>query len=125
MINLLLVAIGGAIGALFRYILSGFVTRLSGDHWFPFGTLTVNLIGCLLIGYLIGVLETKDVISPDVRIFFMVGVLGSFTTYSAFGIESVMLLREGYFMAASANILSHVILGLAGVWAGLELAELH
>lgn len=124
MTKLLLVALGGSIGALARYLLAGFVTRLSGDHWFPYGTLTVNLFGCLLIGYLIGTLETKEILSPDVRIFFVVGILGSFTTYSAFGLESLVLLREGYYFAASANILGHVIFGLAGVWAGLELAKL-
>ncbi len=118
MMNLLVIGLGGGIGSVCRYLLSGTVQRISGDAWFPYGTLCVNLLGCLLAGWLGGWAEHREVFSPEVRLFLMVGVLGGFTTYSTFGYETVALMREAQLLAALASVLAHVGLGLVAAWAG-------
>jgi len=122
-LKILLVGLGGSIGAIARFLLGGYVYELSGKHWFPFGTLAVNLLGCLVIGLVMGLIQTKDVFSPEWRVFILVGVLGSFTTFSTFGYESIELFRESRAALGLVNIGAHVILGLIGVWLGLELAK--
>ena len=123
LLNILLVGLGGSVGAIGRYLLGGYVHQISGQHWFPYGTLSVNLIGCLFIGLVMGLIETKGILSPEARVFILVGVLGSFTTFSTFGYESVELLRESRELSALINIGAHVLLGLLGVWIGLQIAK--
>jgi len=119
-VNLLLIAIGGALGSVARYLLSSFVLRLSGSL-FPFGTFVVNIIGCAAFGAIVGAAEQRFIVSPHVRLFTLVGLLGGFTTFSSFAYESFALLRDGQFVAASANILGQVVLGLVGLWAAIAL----
>lgn len=123
LIETVLVGTGGFVGSALRYGMSGAVHRAFPFLSFPVGTLTVNVIGCLLIGWLGGLVEVRQLLSPAVRLFFMLGLLGGFTTYSTFGFETVSLVREGNYLMAVANTLLHVGLGLTAVWAGFGLAK--
>jgi len=121
-LNLLLVAVGGAIGSTARYVLSLLLQRATGTL-FPIGTFAVNCAGCLLFGAIAGAAEQRVPIAPELRIFLLVGVLGGFTTFSSYAFESYALLRDGQFLAASTNIVGQVVAGLAGVWAGYVIAR--
>lgn len=123
LINVAIVGAGGFIGAVCRYGLSGFVQRNSALSSFPFGTLVVNMLGCLLIGIAVGLVDARQSYSPEVRQFVMVGLLGGFTTYSTFGLETFALLRDADYLGAFANVAVHVILGLAMVWAGFAMVS--
>ncbi len=118
LINAALVGCGGFLGALLRYGLSGFVQRINTITHFPAGTLAVNLVGCLLIGLLVGFAEVRQISDPQFRAFLLVGLLGGFTTFSTFGLDTLNLLRDRKLFHATANVGIHVILGLALVWIG-------
>lgn len=122
--QLLLVGLGGFLGSISRFVMASAFNRVSPVLGFPVGTLTVNILGCFLIGLLHGLAETRSLLGPDIRIFLFIGVLGGFTTFSTFGFESLALLKDGAFIKASANILLHVFLGLAAVWIGDLLGRL-
>src|SRR5947199_2363196 len=94
MINALWVGVGGFIGSVLRYILSGVVQDLTGRDDFPAGTLAVNLLGCLTIGLLSQLVEDRSAFSPETRAFVFMGILGGFTTFSAFGNETMNLWRD-------------------------------
>jgi fluoride exporter len=119
-----MVGIGGLLGALGRYGLSGLIHRFPGTSGFPYGTLVVNLLGCLLIGVAAGLMEGRQMFSPELRVFALIGVLGGFTTFSTFGYESFMLLRDGEYVRMMANVGMHVIAGLALVWLGYAVTTL-
>lgn len=123
LINASLVGTGGFVGAICRYGLSGLMQRSAIAGAFPYGTLAVNLLGCLLIGIAVGFIDSRQMTSPEFRSFILVGVLGGFTTYSTFGLETFALLRDADFLRATANIAIHVVLGLALVWIGYSLAS--
>ena len=118
MIRLLLVGSGGFIGSLLRYLLSGFVQQSSKSVGFPYGTLAVNIIGCLIIGLLSQLAETRGLFTTESRAFIFVGLLGGFTTFSAFGNETFNLWRDGETLLALYNIAGHLVCGLGAVWAG-------
>lgn len=122
--NLLLVGCGGFVGTVIRYWLGGLVTQATSASRFPLGTLAVNVTGCLAIGLLAGVAETRHVFSPGVRLLLFTGLLGGFTTFSAFGLETVFLAREGAWRDAALNIALQIILGLGAVWLGYRAAIL-
>ena len=122
--QLLWVGLGGFLGSVGRFVISGFFNRLSPALAFPIGTLAVNILGCFLIGLLHGLAESRNMLGTDTRIFLFIGVLGGFTTYSTFGFESLALLKDGAMLKASANIIIHVFLGLAAVWLGDTLGRL-
>ena len=92
MSKILLVGFGGFVGAVLRYGISGWVQRWTGSVNFPYGTLAVNLLGCLVIGLLAGLAEDRGLFTPEARLFLFIGVLGAFTTFSTFGIETLNLL---------------------------------
>ena len=117
MILFLLVFIGGGLGALARYSLAGFIYRVFGTS-FPYGTLVVNVVGCFLIGLLMIGLEDRWGINPFVRTFLAIGILGGFTTFSAFTFETIALLRNGETLMALANIGLSVMLCLGATFAG-------
>jgi len=119
-VRLLGIAAGGAIGAVLRYVVSGLVHSVAGPV-FPWGTLTVNLAGCLAIGLLWGAFDAATV-SPNVRAAVLVGVLGAFTTFSTFGLESLNLLRTGEIALGAANIVASNVLGILFVFVGLSLS---
>lgn len=120
----MLIGTGGFIGSIFRYLLSGWVQQLSKSVQFPFGTLAVNIVGCALVGFLAHLADQRGVVSAETRVFLTVGILGGFTTFSAFGNETMNLLRDGELTLAFGNIIGHTVLGLAAVWAGYSTAAL-
>lgn len=122
MSNIIAVGVGGFVGSVFRFLLAGAVHRISGNPWFPYGTLCVNVIGCLLIGLVGGWADHREVFSPAARLFLMVGFLGGFTTFSTFGYETLNLLRDAQPVAALTNVALHVGLGFAAVWLGYGFA---
>jgi CrcB protein len=116
-VNLLAVAIGGALGAAARYLLSAFVLRVSGTL-FPLGTFVVNVIGCLVFGAIAGVTTQRVQMTPALRLFLLTGILGGFTTFSSYAFESFVLVRDGQMLWATINVAGQVIAGLLGMWAG-------
>jgi CrcB protein len=116
--DLLLVGMGGFLGSVTRYALGAWVTQQAGASRFPFGTLAVNVIGCFAIGLISGIAEQSSTFSPHTRLLLITGVLGGFTTYSAFAYESYFLAREHAWALAAVNVTAHVLLGLAMVWLG-------
>ena len=122
MTDLLLVGTGGFIGAASRYGVTLAVSRLLGQPSFPWGVLTVNVLGSLLIGVLAGIAETRQ-IGPGARLFLFVGILGGFTTFSAITNDTLTLLRNAAYLSAAANVLLTVALGLAAVAAGYAAAR--
>jgi len=114
-----MVALGGALGASARYGVSSFVQRL-GSAALPWGTLAVNVVGCACAGAAVGWLERHPTPST-LRLFLAVGVLGGFTTFSAFGVETLGLQRDGRMGAAFANVALNLVLGLAATFVGWRL----
>jgi len=121
---ILLVALGGAVGSVARYKLSGLVLHHTLDWRFPAGTFAVNVAGCLVAGILAGLAEKHHVLSADARLLLFTGVLGGFTTFSAFGLETMHLLKRGDIAMAGANVVLSVVAGLVALWLGLGLASL-
>ena len=121
--QLFIVGLGGFIGAGARYALSGLVHRWLPQATFPHGTLVVNLLGCLAIGFLGGLMETRQLLDPTHRLFLVIGVLGSFTTFSTFAFETLGLVHSSDFLKVAINVLAHVIVGLLAAWAGYLLAQ--
>lgn len=113
--EILLVAVGGALGSVARYSLSGYILHHTLQHKFPYGTFAVNVIGCLLAGILVGLAEKHDLISMEGRIFLLTGILGGFTTFSAFGVETIHLIRRGDFLVASSYVVFSVLCGVAAL----------
>ncbi len=120
---ILLVALGGAVGSVARYQLSGLVLHHTLDWRFPAGTFVVNVSGCLAAGLLAGLAEKHDLLSADARLLLFTGVLGGFTTFSAFGLETMHLLKRGDLAIAGANVVLSVAAGLLALWLGLGLAS--
>ena len=114
--RVVLVAAGGAIGAIARYLIGLAMTGMSPS--FPFATLLVNLSGCFLIGVVSAWFEARGAEDETLRIFLAVGVLGGFTTFSAFGNETFALMRNDRNLVAFANVSLHLFVGLAAVWLG-------
>jgi CrcB protein len=117
--QILLVGLGGGIGAISRYKLGGWILHHSIDWRFPLGTFVVNVLGCLVAGVLAGLVERHDLFSPDTRLLLFTGLLGGFTTFSAFGVETAFLLRRGEVAVAITYVLASVLIGLALLWLGM------
>jgi len=123
-LSVLYVALGGALGSISRYLLSACTLTLSKNIDFPYGTLAVNLIGCFVIGFLSQLMETRGAFTPEARAFIFTGLLGGFTTFSAFGNDTINLLRDGRTFHALANVAANVIVGLTLVWFGRTAIDL-
>lgn len=117
------IALGGAMGAVGRYGLQGLVYRFAGAA-FPYGTLVVNVTGCFLIGWIMAVAEGRFVLSPTVRVFLTIGILGGFTTFSSFAYETLALMRDGEWVWALANAAGSVVLGLVAAFLGMAIGRL-
>ena len=117
----LLVGAGGLFGSVMRYVIGTWINPTTGSHWLPYGTLAVNVVGCLAIGLVMGYAETRNVLGENTRALLIVGLMGGFTTYSAFGYETVAMFRDGQTLAAAANVSLQLVLGLGAVWAGVSL----
>jgi len=122
--NVLLVALGGSIGAVARYKMSGWILHHTIDWRFPAGTFAVNVLGCLVAGILAGLVEKHDLFTADTRLFFFTGILGGFTTFSAFGLETMFLVQRGQFLIAASNVAASVVAGLLALWVGLGVGSL-
>jgi len=122
MLKILLIGVGGGLGAILRYLLSGVVQDGSRGVLFPLGTLAVNVLGCFAIGFLSGLVDTRAVFSPETRLFVFIGLLGGFTTFSTFGNETVNMLRGGENLLAMVNLGVSIFAGLGAVWLGRGLA---
>ena len=120
--KILWVGLGGFLGSIGRYLLSGYIQNLVRGTGFPYGTLAVNLTGCLFIGFLSQWVETRGFLSPEARLFVFMGLLGGFTTFSTFSNETMNLWQAGDSTAALANVAVHVVLGLGAAWLGHALA---
>ena len=114
--NILLVAIGGAIGSVCRYLLSG----MNVASW-PWGTFIVNILGSLLIGFLLG-LVSKGIVSPDMKLLLVTGFCGGFTTFSTFANESFGMMKAGDALQMALYVGASVVIGIQAVWAGMKLA---
>jgi CrcB protein len=120
--KVLLIGLAGLVGTLGRYALSGVVARRYGET-FPAGTLVVNIVGCFLAGFLFYAMQERLNLNPTLRAVVMIGFLGGFTTFSAFGLQTFTLLRDGKLWFAALNMIGSNVLGLLMVWAGYALAR--
>ena len=119
-----LVGTGGFIGSVLRYVIGGLVQSAVPASTFPYGTLAVNVTGCFGIGLVSRLIEAHGVLGPETRAFLVMGILGGYTTFSAFGNETMNLLRDGQLLAAGINISGHLVLALCAVWLGWLTAQL-
>ena len=124
MLNLMLAGAGGFIGSMLRYLFNSWIYNALEYPAFPYGVLIINIIGCLLIGFLSGLAETREFFTPEVRTFLFIGILGGFTTFSSFGYDTFGLLRDGQFFYAAINSCVQVFVGLGAVWGGYTVAKL-
>lgn len=122
MIRVLLVGLGGFLGTLARYWLSGLIARRYGET-FPYGTLIVNALGCFLIGFLFYIFYERTLTAPTERTVVLIGLLGGFTTFSSYGLQTFTLLRNGEVFLALTNIAASNVICLVLVWAGYSLAK--
>lgn len=118
LMQMILVGLGGFVGSASRFVLSGLVHRTIPMSTFPFGTLAVNVIGCLAIGFLGGLMDLRQVLGPSQRMFLLIGVLGGFTTFSTFAFETLGLIHAAQFAKSAVNVAAQVIFGLAAAWIG-------
>ena len=121
--TLLWIGLGGFVGSICRFLLGGAVHQVLQNSTFPYGTMVVNLVGCFAIGVGGGLVEMRQLFTPEARMFLLVGLLGGFTTFSTFGYESVTLAREGQLLASLANITIQVVAGVVLVWLGYGLTK--
>ncbi len=121
MFKILLVMIGGSLGAISRYGISLLGVKLGGTQ-FPWGTMAANLTGCFLIGLIFSLADRSRILTPDIRLLIITGYLGALTTFSSFALESVNIVRDGTNLLFIANILVNNIGGLSlaffGMWLG-------
>ncbi|HKE85031.1 MAG TPA: fluoride efflux transporter CrcB [Vicinamibacterales bacterium] len=120
--RLVLIGVGGAAGAIARYILGGVVHQWI-PGFFPYGTFVVNILGCLVFGLIVGLAESRFVVGPEARAFLLVGVLGGFTTFSSFTFETFELVRSGQVVAAGVNVIGQVVIGFLLFWAGFAVGR--
>ncbi|MBO6536346.1 MAG: fluoride efflux transporter CrcB [Balneolaceae bacterium] len=124
LINLLAIGSGGFIGSIARYLLSTAVQNQLKPEQFPIGIFVVNILGCLLIGFLAGLFELKSWMNVELRLFVFVGLLGGFTTFSTFANDTFLLGKQGEMLAALINSGGQVLVGLLCVWLGYLLTRL-
>lgn len=121
--EVLVLALAGAAGTLSRYAVSGWAHRLLGER-FAYGTFAVNLIGSFLLGLLMQIGLTTDIVPRSWRVPLSVGFLGAFTTFSTFGYETVRFLEQGAWLEGAINVTANLVVCLAATWAGLSLGRL-
>ena len=120
--HFLAVGCGGFLGAIARYAISGYLHH-HYEGKFPVGTFVVNFLGCLIIGFMATLVETRDMFSPNTRLLIITGFLGSLTTFSTFGYETWALLKTGNYKMAGFYVSANMVLGLAGIFLSVLLAR--
>ncbi len=123
MVDILIIGIGGFLGAISRYIVSNWSQNLPKFATFPVGTLVVNVSGCLAIGVIFGLVESRQLFTPETRLFLLIGFLGSFTTFSTFGFETFSFFQDGQISAAILNITLNLVIGLLATWFGYGISN--
>jgi len=121
--RLLIIGLGGGIGAIMRFMFSSLVQEKLNNASFPFGTLVVNITGCLLIGWLSYLSDVRGIIDSEWRAFLFIGLLGGFTTFSTFSNETMNLIRGGEYLQGCVNVGMHLFIGLSAVIAGRWIAQ--
>jgi fluoride exporter len=122
--KLLIIGVGGGIGSIVRYVLSTAIQEKLENASFPYGTLVVNISGCLLIGLFAYLADVRGVISSDMRLLIFIGFLGGFTTFSTFSNETIGLLRGGEYLQGIANVALQLCVGLLAVVAGRIIGQI-
>lgn len=117
-----LIFLGGGLGSALRYWMQGVVYSRTGTE-FPYGTMVVNVLGCLVIGLLMISLEERFFAVPSLRLFLTIGILGGFTTFSSFSYETLALVRDGDFLPAFANVGITVMACLSATWVGMQIGK--
>jgi fluoride exporter len=120
--TLICIALGGSIGSVLRYLTAVLLQKYYTTV-FPLATFLVNVIGCLLIGVIMGLLEKNQLTNTNIKWLLVTGFCGGFTTFSAFSFENISLLQNGYYGWAFFYITSSIVLGIGGVWLGLTLLK--
>ena len=120
--TILYIAIGGAIGSVLRYLTSVFVNKYWANQ-FPLATLLTNVLGCLIIGFLIGILEKNNLANSNLKWFLITGFCGGYTTFSTFGYENYSLFQSNNSLLAFGYIALSILLGIFAVWLGLFIAK--
>ena len=123
MLNIVLVAVGGGIGATTRYLVSTWAAARFGST-FPYGTLIVNVVGCFIIGAFMTIATERLIVNPYWRLFIAVGFLGGLTTFSSFSFETLRLLEEADILQAFTNVGLNVLVSLSATWLGIAAAKL-
>ena len=123
MMNILWAGIGGALGSMARYLVVMALGRSLSNPVFPFGTLAVNVVGCFVIAFIGGLAADKINLTAEARVFIFTGILGGFTTFSAFGYETFYLWKTPHMALAFLNVLANCILGFGAVWLGHAAAK--
>ena len=118
-----LVALGGSVGSVLRYLLSSWIVK-QFPHTFPLGTFIVNITGCIVIGFLLGLLLRHNMQNGDMRLLLVVGLCGGYTTFSAFSSENLQLLQSGNYWTLTLYMVGSVFLGLLAVWGGNLLSKI-
>ncbi len=121
MLRFFIIGLGGAIGTILRYVMGGLDYRFSSGV-FPVSTLVVNVTGSLAIGFLWGIVD-RFAVSPNVRLFIFIGILGGYTTFSTFSLETFNLMRDGEYRIAALNTTLSVVLSIGAVFAGYIISK--
>ncbi len=121
LVQFVYVGMGGFLGAGLRFALGSWIHRALPAALFPYGTMAVNVLGCLLIGYLAG---WRQPLEPGMRLFLMIGLLGGFITFSTFALETLSLTQQDEYLLAFINVAAKLLLGLAAAWAGFMLGRM-
>jgi len=122
MAKLIIIGLGGFIGAIGRYMITQYFFQSSTSE-FPLGTFIVNILGCLLLGMFMYYAQSSEAISPHMRMFVAIGILGAFTTFSTFSYETVALFNAQKMMLAFANVTGSILLGVFSVWLGYSIIK--
>lgn len=123
MTNVILVFFGGGLGAAARYLLQGVFYRVAGTD-VPYGTVLVNVVGCFLIGLIMAGSGSRFLLSPSLRIFLTIGILGGFTTFSSFSYETIALLRDDEIFLASLNVVVSIVSCLGATFLGTIIGKM-
>lgn len=120
--DVLIVMLGGGVGAATRYLIANWAAEIYGTD-FPYGTLIVNVVGCFIIGVIMTLVTEKVIVNPYWRLLTVTGFLGGLTTFSSFSYETLRLLGDGYILYGFYNIFANLILSLLATWGGMAIVK--